>query len=63
VDSPEAPLRWPGTPGRQNPHGLFNHGELGANKARCTEKNIWKADILTIQAHSPLLFADPEVFR
>ena len=39
-------------------------GHLGnANRARCTEKNIWKANMLTVQARSSLLFADSEVFR
>ena len=32
--------------------------ELGARR-----KNIWKANMLTVQARSSFLFADPEVFR
>jgi hypothetical protein len=44
---------WPGESRRD--------GEL-ANRAWCTEKDIWKANMFTIQARSSLLFADLEVF-
>jgi hypothetical protein len=47
----------PSWPGESRRDGELTYRELGARR------NIWKGNMLTIQARSSILFADPEVFR